>query len=57
MQNTVLNDDTRSLSEAGQSDNVYGEYQHYCNKNEFEMNLLHNRGDRVKFKIIPPWFA
>ena len=51
MQNTVLNDDTRSLSEAGQSDNVYGEYQHYSNKNEFEMNL-----DRVKFKIIPLWF-
>ena len=40
MQNTVLNDDTRSLSEAGQSDNVYGEYQHYSNKNEFEINLL-----------------
>ena len=43
MQNTVLNDDTRSLSEAGQSDNVYGEYQHYSNKNEFEMNLLHRQ--------------
>ena len=56
MQNTVLNDDTRSLSGAGQSDNVYGEYQHYSNKNEFEINLL-NRGDRVKFEIIPLWFV
>ena len=32
MQNTVLTDDTRPLSEAGQSDDVYGECQHYSNK-------------------------
>ena len=32
MQNTVLTDDTRSLSEARRSDDAYGEYQHYSNK-------------------------
>ena len=54
MQNTVLTDDTRSLSEARRSDDAYGEYQHYSKK-----RLTYNRFrvDKVKFKIIQLWFV